>query len=392
MFTKNNTFNQIMHSDPIQKAIGNLFPSCWTQRILPQHAALTMQQIEAEVTMEWGAPFFSDAFVESANLLMDTAHNERFVFIPLWEEPDTGRLSGSRAPWIPTSDQNDMHHVWLFTGNPQKGLFAFADTSGSGSVAPYPSHAVPSDKYDAHSVRPAVIICPGGGYEMLSTYSEGIQLAQRMERDGGYKAFILNYRITPNYYPLPQADLALAILHVRAHAEKYRIDPNRILTIGSSAGGHLCASEAVLHTGLKQEVLSRLQQNGISPATLEKYESISARPDGIGLLYPVISFLSEYHEGSYQSLTNGQPGLREALSVEMHIAPDYPATYAFANKDDGCVPASNTTRLDHALAKAGVKHLCELYPTGDHGVGLGYDCSCRMWSEHMLEFFEQVFS
>lgn len=34
---------------------------------------------------------------------------------------------------------------------------------------------------------------------MLSMYSEGIQLAQRMERDGGYKAFLLNYRIAPTY-------------------------------------------------------------------------------------------------------------------------------------------------------------------------------------------------
>ena len=58
---------------------------------------------------------------------------------------------------------------------------------------------------------PAVIFCPGGGYEMLSYYSEGVQLAQRMERDGGYKAFILSYRIQPNTYPQCQMDLALAI-------------------------------------------------------------------------------------------------------------------------------------------------------------------------------------
>ncbi|MDE7311179.1 MAG: alpha/beta hydrolase [Eubacterium sp.] len=391
MFTKNNTFDQIMHTEPIQKAIGNLFPSCWTQQILPRYAAHTMQQIESEVQMEWGVPFFSDAFVESANILMDTVQNERFVFIPLWQEPEISAASDSLAPWIPDSDQNDTRHVWLFTGNPQKDLTAFAHTSGSGSVPPYPSHAVPDGKYDKTSVRPAVIICPGGGYEMLSTYSEGIQLAQRMERDGGYKAFVLNYRIAPHSYPLPQTDLALAIMHVRIHAAQYRIDPNRILIIGSSAGGHLCASEAALHETLKQEALSRLRQGAASSDILKTYESVSARPDGIGLLYPVVSFLSEYHEGSYLNLTNDKPGLREALSVEKHITSDYPATYAFANKDDDCVPASNTTRLEQALAKAGVAHLCEIYPTGGHGVGLGYDCSCSMWSERMLEFFEQVF-
>ncbi len=386
MFTKNNTFDQIMHTEPIAKAIGNFFPSCWIQRIPKRYASYTMHQIEAEVTMEWGEPFFAGAFVECANLLMDTVQNSRFLFVPLWKETGADSFQGGSTPWIPASDQNDASHVWLFTANPDKDVTAFAHTKESSSIPPYPSHAVPADKYGAQSVRPAVILCPGGGYEMLSTFNEGIQLAQRMERDGGYKAFIMNYRSVPNYYPLPQADLALAIMHVRAHAAQYRIDPNRILVVGSSAGGHLCASEAALHASLKQEVLTRLGQ------ACETYKGVSARPDGIGLLYPVISFLSEYHEGSFQNLTNGDVKLREALSVETRITSDYPAAYAFANQDDDCVPASNTTRLEKALEAAGVTHLCELYPTGGHGVGLGYNRSCAMWSERMLEFFEGVFS
>ena len=40
------------------------------------------------------------------------------------------------------------------------------------------------------------------------------QTVQRMERDGGYKAFLLNYRIAPNCYPQSQMDLALAVMHV----------------------------------------------------------------------------------------------------------------------------------------------------------------------------------
>ena len=53
--------------------------------------------------------------------------------------------------------------------------------------------------------------------------------------------FILSYRIQPNTYPQCQMDLALAIMHVRAHARQYGIDENRILVVGASAGGHLCA-------------------------------------------------------------------------------------------------------------------------------------------------------
>ena len=56
--------------------------------------------------------------------------------------------------------------------------------------------------------------------------------------------FILSYRIQPNTYPQCQMDLALVIMHVRAHARQYGIDENRILVVGASAGGHLCASGA----------------------------------------------------------------------------------------------------------------------------------------------------
>lgn len=47
---------------------------------------------------------------------------------------------------------------------------------------------------------------------------------------------------------------ALAIMHVRAHARQYGIDENRILVVGASAGGHLCASTAMLHEELKTEI------------------------------------------------------------------------------------------------------------------------------------------
>ena len=383
MFTKSNTFEQIMNTEPIQKAINNLFPSCWLNRIPPDHITHTMQQIESEDTMEWGVPFISDAFIECANILMETSKNNRFLFIPLWNPQSEN--------WIPDSDLNCADSVWLFTGNPDTDITAFAHTAGNSSIPPYPSDAVP-ENHKNRSIRPAAIICPGGGYEMISSYSEGIQLAQRMERDGGYKAFILNYRITPNYYPLPQMDLALAILHVRAHAKQYQIDPNQIVVIGSSAGGHLCASEAYLHSFLKQKVLAELTNQAVNPDILQKYQNCSAKPDAISLLYLVISFLSECHEGSYFALAGQQADLREALSVETHITCDYPPTYAFANEDDDCVPASNTKRLEQALCKANIPHLCQIFPTGGHGVGLGYGESCKTWSEHMLRFLEQTFS
>lgn len=375
MFTANDTFDEIMNTEPVRRAIGNLFPSSWISRVSPEHAHYTLSRIAQEDCMESGDPFPADAFIECANLLMQAWDAQRFCFVPLWQEQPEG--------WIPDADLNNEEGVFLFTGNPGIDNSAFAHTSGSSSLPPYPSKAVSSEKRERTAGRPAVIICPGGGYWRLSTYVEGILLAQRMERDGGYKAFLLNYRVHPNYYPLPQMDLALAVMHIRHHAEEYGIDPARIITMGSSAGGHLCASEALLHASLKQDILERLPEE-----RKREYKNITARPDEIGLLYPVISFSSDYHEGSYIKHTNQKEGLREKLSVELHITSDYPVTYAFANEDDECVPASNAVRLGKALEKAGVRHLCQSYPSGGHAVGLGYSCSCREWSENMLAFFE----
>lgn len=391
MFTKNNTMNEILNTEPVSRAIGNLFPTCFLNRVPLEHRDHTMAQIEKEETMEWGAPFLADAFLECANLIKETAETKKFKYIPLWGETDDASAGVKMPHWedgIPQSDLNTEEGVWLFTGDPAVDNEAFAHTAGSDSIPPYESTAVAEEKKNKTDLKPAVILCPGGGYEMVSFYNEGLQPAQRMERDGGYKAFVLCYRIRPNYYPLPQMDLARAVMYVRAHAAEYQVDPERIVIMGASAGGHLCASEALLHEELKENVLENLAKFQKADM-VEQYRKISARPDAVGLLYPVISFTSEYHEGSYIYNTNEKPGLREKLSVEFHITSDYPMTYAYANADDGCVPASNTMRLNEALEKAGVKHLCEVYPTGDHGIGLGYHTSAKMWSENMLAFFDQ---
>lgn len=376
MFTMQSTWKEIRTQNVLEHALGDLFPSCWLRLLTDEHENETMEQIHKNVCMEWGEAFWSKPLVNSANMLLETAQKQNFMFVPLWNEKPQG--------WIPDADLNNEEGVWLFTGNPKKDPQAFLHFTDCESIPPYPSHAVSQEKKNQEGKRPAVIFCPGGGYEMISYYSEGIQLAQRMERDGNYKAFILNYRIKPNTYPLSQMDLALAIMYVRANADAYGIDPEKIVVVGASAGGHLCASTALLYEELKKEIFL------VKPELKEKYEKISSRPDGVGLLYPVISFTKEYHEGSYLYNTGEKPGLREKLSVELHDLTGYPPTYAYANADDDCVPASNTVRLEQALAKANVPHQCQIFPTGGHGIGLGYQTSAKTWSEEMLRFFENT--
>lgn len=216
--------------------------------------------------------------------------------------------------------------------------------------------------------KPALIICPGGGYEYVSFQNEGTPV-QIVAEKRGYAAFMLRYRVAPSHYPKPQLDLLETIQYVRANAGKYHVDPNRIGVIGFSAGGHLCASAAALCQTLLPE----------------------GRPNAVVLGYPVISFeKGAAHEGSVLALLGqDDAALRRELSVENLIKPDFPSTFAWACRDDESVPCENTERLEGKLEEMGVAHDCRFYPTGGHGCGLAYENSGWKWSLDMFSFLEK---
>ena len=118
MFSMKSTWKEIKTTKPVDTALGDLFPTCWSI-LLQGHEEETMEQIHDRVHMEWGEAFWSQPLVNCANMLMETAEKQKFLFVPLWHTQKEG--------WIPTEDQNDEEGVWLFTGNPdahKKFLFS----------------------------------------------------------------------------------------------------------------------------------------------------------------------------------------------------------------------------------------------------------------------------
>lgn len=205
-------------------------------------------------------------------------------------------------------------------------------------------------------------------------------------KPAGYNPFVLYYRVKPNYYPEPQKDLAVAMKYVRANAEELGIDPDRVMLIGSSAGGHLCSLFTAFHEEIGRELMKDLRQT--DPVLAGKYEGISLRPDMVCLNYPVISFVKEAHKGSFQGLTGGAEELREKLSIELQVDQSYPKTFVWACEDDEQVPVSNAIRMGEALKKSGVSYRLNIYPTGGHGCGLAYGTSAEGWIEELLEFMK----
>jgi acetyl esterase/lipase len=99
--------------------------------------------------------------------------------------------------------------------------------------------------------RPAVILIHGGGWSFggmwdLTDCAGGLAGA-------GYVAFAISYRLmgseaVPNVWPAQLDDVQRAVRWVRANAETYNVDPDRIASFGFSAGGHLAAHLGVRET------------------------------------------------------------------------------------------------------------------------------------------------
>jgi len=208
------------------------------------------------------------------------------------------------------------------------------------------------------AVGTAVIICPGGSYGRLAVSKEGSELVKRLNALG-VSAFILKYRLVEYGHPAPLRDVLRAVRIVRSRANELGVRPDRIGVLGSSAGGHLAACAGTLFD----------TPEGRTGAELD---AISARPDFLALLYPVITMTAPFtHALSRKNLIGEAPSsaLVERLSVENRVSRDTPPTFLVHTGEDTSVPLENSLLFFQALRRAGVPAEMHLYEKGPHGFG-----------------------
>lgn len=206
----------------------------------------------------------------------------------------------------------------------------------------------------------AVVICPGGGYVNLAMDHEGHDVA-RWLNSIGVAAFIVKYRRGAGYqHPAPIQDAQRAIRTVRARANEWQVDTNKVGVLGFSAGGHLASTTG---THFDKTYL----------ADNDPVDAQSARPDFMVLIYPVISLTTEYtHQGSKHNLLGKQPSDAEswAFSNELQVSPETPPTFLVHTTEDTAVPPENSILFYMALRKAGVSAEMHIYERGRHGLGM----------------------
>ncbi|MDO4912709.1 MAG: alpha/beta hydrolase [Lactobacillus sp.] len=196
-------------------------------------------------------------------------------------------------------------------------------------------------KDDQH---PLMLILPGGSFNHLSIREgEAIALAYLHY---GFQAAVLKYNLIQDgpVYPDAYQSVLDAISYFRQNATELKIDPNRIVTIGFSAGGHVAT-------------------------TANNFADDSNRPNLTILGYPLISF----GKIGFEIPTEAQklfPKEKEIYDTSLGVNEKTPASFIFHASDDKTVDVQNS--LEYALALAEHHVPCEthIYRNGGHGFGL----------------------
>lgn len=205
----------------------------------------------------------------------------------------------------------------------------------------------------------AMVICPGGGYEILSMRNEGELTAQWLA-GLGFHAFVLMYRLKDYKFPAQLRDVTRAMRLVRSRAADWGVAADRIGLMGFSAGGHLASMGATMFDAPEARTGAAL-------------DAVSARPDFAVLIYPVIT-LGEpsVHTGSRRNL-GGDPisaELIERLSTERRVTKATPPTFLLHCGSDLVVPVENSLMFYSALRAAGVPAELHIHEAGGHGFGM----------------------
>jgi acetyl esterase/lipase len=189
----------------------------------------------------------------------------------------------------------------------------------------------------------AMIVCPGGGYNILAYDLEGTEICEWLN-DLGITAILLKYRVPRREgrekQEAPLQDAQRAISYVRAHSEKLNVHPERIGIMGFSAGAHLSTMVSNSHQERTYPVVDAVDQ-------------ASMRPDFCLLVYPA------YLDGK----TFG------ALAPEIKVTAKTPPTMLVQAEDDKSFINSSLFYY-YALKEAGVPAVMHLYSEGGHGYGL----------------------
>lgn len=194
---------------------------------------------------------------------------------------------------------------------------------------------------------PLVVYIHGGGWTQGSRQGYLEMYYASALRNSGYILASVDYRLAPQYkFPAMIQDVKCAIRHLRAHAQAYGIDPERIGVIGVSAGGHLAALVGASDEGAGFDVGEYPGQSSRVGAVVDLFG-----PADLTIGYsPAYELMAESVFGT----TDPADPVFAAASPVTYVTPDDPPFLILHGDRDQIVPLSQSQRLYERLIAAGV--------------------------------------
>ena len=241
---------------------------------------------------------------------------------------------------------------------PPKGIVELRDVViGKGGDTDL--HADIAYPENATGPLPAVIYIHGGSWRG-DTYhgSPIVHLAQ-----SGYVGASIEYRLSKvATWPAQIQDCKLGVRWLRANADQYHVDPNRIGVYGSSAGGHLVAC-----LGTMADV-KEFEGNGGYPGVSSAVQAVVDLCGPTDLTDPAINKWLLSRENWLLGVPLEQnPALWKSASPLFYVKAGDPPMFIGHGEADPAVPIDHSIRFDAALTKAGVPHQFLIVKNGGHG-------------------------
>lgn len=207
--------------------------------------------------------------------------------------------------------------------------------------------------------RPAVLVCPGGGYLYCSP-REGEPVAMSYVARG-FHAFVLTYSVARDAGGnKPLQEVSWAIGYIRENAEQWNIDPDKIVVCGFSAGGHLALSAGLLAENKPN-------------AMILGYPATSA-PN-----MPGADFMLKLLEGR-EEVTDEDA---KKYDLVAQVTKDAPPMFLVATAED-VLTSMSTMPLAQAYNQLGLKFELHIFQYGPHGYSLANEVTAD-GSAEMLE-------
>ncbi|MGC1781401.1 MAG: alpha/beta hydrolase [Acidobacteriaceae bacterium] len=280
--------------------------------------------------------------------------------IPIWPgtAPDAQPVTG---PETMATDTKDLvaGKPWVYVSNVSQPTMTLYSPKGKNTGA-------------------AVVVFPGGGYEILAIDLEGTEVCDWLTSNG-ITCVLLKYRVPSNALypksapypksgPYPESPIALEDAQrtmglVRFHAAEWHIDPHKIGVLGFSAGGHLVAA------------ISTHFERRLYPA-VDAADKESCRPDFAVAIYPGHLSLSAAEWDAKQGrkkfvVPHAATADRElSLNPEIPVTSQTPPTFLLQAEDDHEDNVDDSLAYYIALKNAGVPVEMHLYAQGGHAFGL----------------------